>query len=75
MAGIMHDFRRGFQIPVLGLMICALVTLPFIGGLVFAVAYLWNPESWILVLLAGLIQYFATFWIAGWWLRRRALSE
>ncbi|MGY6703883.1 hypothetical protein [Roseinatronobacter sp.] len=71
----MQDFRRGFRISVLGLMMCALVALPFIGVLVVAVAYLWNPEPWTLILMAGFIQYFATFWIAGWWLRRRAPSE
>ncbi|WFE74337.1 hypothetical protein [Roseinatronobacter sp. S2] len=71
----MHNFRRGFQISVLGLLTSALVALPFSGGFAIAVAYLWNPESWILVLLAGLIQYFATFWIAGWWLRRCPPAE
>lgn len=75
MTGIMQDFRRGFHISVPGLMICALVALPFIGGVVVAVAYLWNPAPWVLILMAGLIQYFATFWIAGWWLRRRTPSE
>ena len=60
------DFRRGWSVSLEDLAIAALVMLPFTFALTLWVnSIAWWP-SVVMLVLAGLVQGFGTFWNAGW---------
>ena len=60
------DVRRGSSVSFEDLAIAALVMLPFTLALTLWVnSMAWWP-SWVMIVLAGVVQGFGTFWNAGW---------
>ena len=60
------DVRRGWSVSFEDLAIAALVMLPFTFALTLLVnSMAWWP-SWVMIVLAGLVQGFGMFWNAGW---------
>lgn len=71
-ADLMADLRRGFRHPGFeDLLVAALVALPFTGTLGILLLSAGLP-GWLGVVIAGLAQGVATFWITGYRAREDA---
>ena len=65
-AHVPDDIWRGWRVSFEDLAIAALVMLPFTFALtLFVNSMAWWP-SWVMIVLAGVVQGVGTFWNAGW---------
>lgn len=67
-----HDMRRGWRAPIGGIVVAALVALPFTGALAILLGGATDLPAPALILVVGALQGVATFWVAGWRARGRA---